>query len=89
MFSLSHLPNVFFVVYLVVGWCVCFVGGVTFSEIRTVYELSAKLKKDIVIVSTHLLTPGVMIDSLVKLGGDNHDADDDNSDDDTDSSEES
>jgi uncharacterized protein (UPF0254 family) len=57
---------------------------VTFSEIRTVYDLSAKLKKDIVIVSTHLLTPTTMIESLKKMGGDDPDAgaNDDNSSDD-------
>lgn len=39
-------------------------GGVTMSEIRTVYELSAKFKRDIVIVSTHILTPTAMLRAL-------------------------
>jgi hypothetical protein len=64
-------------------------GGVTFAEIRIVYELSIKLKRDIIIGSTHILTPREFLKSLKELHSsatptkaDDPDDDDDDDDDD-------
>eukprot|EP01108_Squamamoeba_japonica_P004423 TRINITY_DN3496_c0_g1_i1.p1 TRINITY_DN3496_c0_g1~~TRINITY_DN3496_c0_g1_i1.p1 ORF type:complete len:384 (+),score=201.41 TRINITY_DN3496_c0_g1_i1:780-1931(+) len=59
-------------------------GGVTLSEMRVVYELSASLKRDIIIGSTHILTPDAFADSLAKLRSDDDDDDDDDDDSDPD-----
>jgi syntaxin-binding protein 1 len=66
-------------------------GGVTLAEIRIVYELSIKLKRDIIIGSTHILTPREFLTSLKQLhssataakADDPDDDDDDDDDDDT------
>ncbi|KAJ7509807.1 Sec1-like protein [Mycena galericulata] len=46
-------------------------GGMTYSEIREAYQLSASLNKDIYIGSTHTITPRNFIDDLqvLELGG--------------------
>ncbi|KAG7094020.1 hypothetical protein E1B28_007644 [Marasmius oreades] len=46
-------------------------GGMTFSEIREVYQLSSSLTKDIYIGSSHTITPRHFVDDLkvVTLGG--------------------
>ncbi|KAJ3510062.1 hypothetical protein NLJ89_g4885 [Agrocybe chaxingu] len=46
-------------------------GGVTYSEMREVYQLSSSLQKDIYIGSTHVITPKGFIDDLkvLELGG--------------------
>ncbi|KDR80628.1 hypothetical protein GALMADRAFT_240971 [Galerina marginata CBS 339.88] len=46
-------------------------GGVTYSEIREVYQLSESLHKDIYIGSTHVVTPKGFVDDLkvLDLGG--------------------
>ncbi|KAF5315993.1 hypothetical protein D9758_015075 [Tetrapyrgos nigripes] len=46
-------------------------GGMTYSEIREMYQLSNSLNKDIYIGSTHTLTPRQFVDDLkvVSLGG--------------------
>ncbi|KAF5383619.1 hypothetical protein D9615_003550 [Tricholomella constricta] len=46
-------------------------GGVTFSELRECYQLSAALNKDIYIGSTHTITPRHFADDLkaLELGG--------------------
>ncbi|KAF9071586.1 Sec1-like protein [Rhodocollybia butyracea] len=46
-------------------------GGMTYSEIRETYQLSASLNKDIYIGSTHVITPRQFVDDLkvVELGG--------------------
>ncbi|PVU96800.1 hypothetical protein BB559_002255 [Furculomyces boomerangus] len=43
------------------------VGGVTYSEIRTIYKLSKKLKKNIYIGSTHITTPRDFLEDLKTL----------------------
>ncbi|KAF5361824.1 hypothetical protein D9756_002266 [Leucocoprinus leucothites] len=42
-------------------------GGMTYSEIREVYQLSASLNKDIFIGSTHSITPKQFVDDLKVL----------------------
>jgi len=42
-------------------------GGVTYSELRSVYELSRKFKRDVLIGSTSMLTPDVFIHDLKEL----------------------
>lgn len=42
-------------------------GGMTYSEIRTAYQLSEALGKDVVIGSTHVVTPESFIDDLSNL----------------------
>ncbi|KAI0079338.1 Sec1-like protein [Panus rudis PR-1116 ss-1] len=46
-------------------------GGMTYSEMREAYLLSKSLNKDIIIGSTHILTPRQFIDDLrvLELGG--------------------
>ncbi|KAJ3865846.1 MAG: Sec1-like snare protein [Lentinula lateritia] len=46
-------------------------GGMTYSEIREVYQLSTSLNKDIYIGSTHVVTPRHFVDDLkvLELGG--------------------
>ncbi|KIJ55031.1 hypothetical protein M422DRAFT_64178 [Sphaerobolus stellatus SS14] len=46
-------------------------GGMTYSEMRAIYQLSESLKKDIFIGSTHQLNPEQFIDDLktLELGG--------------------
>ncbi|KAF5377779.1 hypothetical protein D9757_008057 [Collybiopsis confluens] len=46
-------------------------GGMTYSEIREMYNLSTSLNKDIYIGSTHVVTPRYFIDDMkvVELGG--------------------
>ncbi|KAE9398544.1 Sec1-like snare protein [Gymnopus androsaceus JB14] len=39
-------------------------GGMTYSEVREVYQLSTALNKDIYIGSTHLITPRQFVDDL-------------------------
>ncbi|CAI2162627.1 5362_t:CDS:10 [Funneliformis geosporum] len=51
-----------------VGRIIVFVaGGVTYSELRSSYEVSAKLSRDVVIGSTHIITPNKFIDDLKLL----------------------
>jgi len=46
------------------------IGGVTFSEIRCAYEVTAAVKHwDIIIGSTHILTPETYLQSLKMLSG--------------------
>ncbi|RKO88418.1 Sec1-like protein [Blyttiomyces helicus] len=47
---------------------VFFVGGITFPEIRTAYEITKGLKREIVVGSTHLLTPSIFLEGLRELG---------------------
>jgi len=42
-------------------------GGMTYSEMREVYLLSQSLNKDIIIGSTHTITPTRFIEDLVSL----------------------
>ena len=42
-------------------------GGMTYSEIRTAYQLSEALGKDVVVGSTHVITPESFIDDLSNL----------------------
>lgn len=50
------------------GRVICFiVGGVTYSEIRSVYELSTSLKKDFIVGSTHAIIPNEYVNDLKKL----------------------
>ncbi|KAF9525353.1 Sec1-like snare protein [Crepidotus variabilis] len=46
-------------------------GGMTYSEMREVYQISSPLQKDIFIGSTHIVTPKGFIDDLkvLELGG--------------------
>ncbi|KAF7970947.1 hypothetical protein HWV62_22523 [Athelia sp. TMB] len=46
-------------------------GGMTFSEVREAYELSSLLSKEIIIGSTHTITPRQFVDDLkvLDLGG--------------------
>ncbi|TFK26209.1 ras opposite [Coprinopsis marcescibilis] len=46
-------------------------GGMTYSEMREVYQLSESSKKEIIIGSTHMITPNQMVDDLkvLDLGG--------------------
>ncbi|EKM50683.1 uncharacterized protein PHACADRAFT_264085, partial [Phanerochaete carnosa HHB-10118-sp] len=46
-------------------------GGMTYSEMREAYQLSKSLNKDIIIGSTHTLTPKEFVDDLkvLELGG--------------------
>ncbi|KAH6916053.1 ras opposite [Coprinopsis sp. MPI-PUGE-AT-0042] len=50
---------------------VFFAGGVTYSEMREAYQLSTSLNKDIIIGSTHTITPNQLVDDLkvLDLGG--------------------
>ncbi|RKP27520.1 Sec1-like protein, partial [Syncephalis pseudoplumigaleata] len=43
------------------------VGGITYSEIRSVYELGRKFGRDILIGSTHVLTPQLLLKDLRRL----------------------
>lgn len=43
------------------------VGGATFSEMRTGYEMTAKLNREVIIMSTHILTPNLFIEQLRSL----------------------
>jgi len=40
------------------------VGGMTFGEIRSVYEYTSTYKRDVLIGSTSVLTPSLFIESL-------------------------
>ncbi|CAG8612813.1 15751_t:CDS:2, partial [Gigaspora rosea] len=42
-------------------------GGVTYSELRTAYELSEKYNQEVIIGSTHVITPQQFIDDLKRL----------------------
>lgn len=42
-------------------------GGLTYSEVRSAYQVSEQLGKDVVIGSTHLITPESFIDDLADL----------------------
>ncbi|CAG8485741.1 1510_t:CDS:10 [Paraglomus occultum] len=42
-------------------------GGVTYSELRSAYELSEKHNKDVIIGSTHIITPTKFVDDLKLL----------------------
>ncbi|KAJ2765433.1 syntaxin binding protein 1, partial [Coemansia nantahalensis] len=42
-------------------------GGVTFSEMRAVYELADQLNREIYIGSTHVITPRGFLDDLKSL----------------------
>ncbi|EJU03633.1 Sec1-like protein [Dacryopinax primogenitus] len=46
-------------------------GGMTYSEMRTVYEVSAALGKDIFIGSTHVFSPEQFVDDMkvIEIGG--------------------
>lgn len=43
-------------------------GGITYSEVRSVYELSNKLNRDVYIGSSHAFTPISFIDALKHFG---------------------
>lgn len=43
------------------------VGGVTYSELRSAYELNEKSKREIIIGSTHVITPKDFINQLLTL----------------------
>lgn len=43
-------------------------GGMTYSEIRSIYQISKKLNKDGYIGSSHVFTPDGFIDSLKRFG---------------------
>lgn len=43
------------------------VGGLTYSEMRSVYELSQALKKDVYIGSTHIITPSKFVEDLKRM----------------------
>ncbi|KAJ3412828.1 vacuolar sorting protein VPS33/slp1 [Chytridiales sp. JEL 0842] len=43
---------------------VFFLGGVTYPEIRTVYQLAKEYKREIVVGATHILTPDDFVDIL-------------------------
>ena len=43
------------------------VGGMTYSEMRAAYEVGNAAKKDVIIGSTHLITPTKMIDDIKAL----------------------
>jgi len=42
-------------------------GGMTFSEMRSAYELAQKHKREVIIGSTHMLTPTMYVESLKSL----------------------
>lgn len=42
-------------------------GGATYSEVRSVYELSEAYSRDVVLGSSSILTPSIWLDSLAKL----------------------
>ncbi|KAF0389850.1 Sec1-like protein [Gigaspora margarita] len=42
-------------------------GGVTYSELRTAYEITTKHRQDIIIGSTHILTPQKFVEDLSVL----------------------
>jgi syntaxin-binding protein 1 len=43
-------------------------GGMTFSEVRSTYQVSERLAKDVYIGSSHVFTPGMFIDNLKHFG---------------------
>jgi syntaxin-binding protein 1 len=43
-------------------------GGMTFSEVRSTYQVSERLAKDVYIGSSHIFTPGMFIDNLKHFG---------------------
>jgi len=43
------------------------VGGVTFAEMRVAYEMTTKLNREVVVMSTHILTPNLFIEQLRSL----------------------
>ncbi|KAJ3218142.1 Syntaxin-binding protein 2 [Dinochytrium kinnereticum] len=45
------------------------VGGVTFAEIKVAYELSRMMQREVLIGSTHIITPAEFIEDLYTLGG--------------------
>lgn len=45
-------------------------GGATYSEVRTAYELSASLSKDVIIGGDELITPGKFVESMISLNAD-------------------
>lgn len=47
------------------------VGGMTYSEIRTVYEVSNKIKRNFFVGSTHILRPRDYLSELAKIVSDN------------------
>lgn len=46
---------------------VFFVGGVTFSELRVAYELLREYQRDVIVGSSHILTPIEMVEQLKEL----------------------
>ncbi|KAJ2236281.1 syntaxin binding protein 1, partial [Coemansia sp. RSA 485] len=42
-------------------------GGMTFSEMRSVYEMARKYRRQIYIGSTHIITPGGFLNDLKSL----------------------
>ncbi|KAJ3286553.1 Syntaxin-binding protein 2 [Borealophlyctis nickersoniae] len=47
---------------------VVFVGGMSFAEVRAAYEVTHALKRDVIIGSSHLLTPTQFVEGLRELG---------------------
>jgi len=43
------------------------IGGMTHSEMRGAYELTAQFSREVLIGSTHVLTPSMFLDNLKKL----------------------
>jgi syntaxin-binding protein 1 len=44
-------------------------GGVTYSEMRSAYELTESAGREVIIGSSHLLTPHRYLESLAALSG--------------------
>eukprot|EP00744_Colponema_vietnamica_P006231 GILI01009061.1.p1 GENE.GILI01009061.1~~GILI01009061.1.p1 ORF type:complete len:654 (+),score=212.74 GILI01009061.1:99-2060(+) len=42
-------------------------GGMTFSEIKATYDLSSEFRRDVIIGSSHILTPRKFIDQLAEM----------------------
>ncbi|ODV97961.1 hypothetical protein PACTADRAFT_451 [Pachysolen tannophilus NRRL Y-2460] len=46
-------------------------GGVTYSEVRSCYELSDRLNKDVIVGSDELITPRDFVNEMINLNNDN------------------
>lgn len=45
-------------------------GGATYSEARTCYEASEQTSRDVVLITSHMLTPGLFLRQVADLGAD-------------------
>ena len=59
---------------------VCVFGGVTYAELKGLYDLMRKTKKEIIVCATDVLTSSKFLDVLSKMGGDDVHGSDDESD---------